>query len=210
MAEISMNKAIHGAVRRDLDRFITALRGFPTGDTGRARQLSVAWANFDDQLVHHHRDEHAIAWPALKSVGVSDEVLARMDAEHDAMSAALTEARSAMGALAQTAGADDAKTALAAVERLQTVTVTHLDDEEAELEDLYMSKRETPEIKAMGREFGKVSPARGGRFFAWVLDGASPDERAAVTRDVPGPVLSIIGGIFGRGYRRNVAPTWQS
>ena len=34
----------------------------------------------------------------------------------------------------------------------------------------------------MGRAFGKVSPARGGRFFAWVLDGASPDERAAVTQ----------------------------
>ena len=61
----------------------------------------------------------------------------------------------------------------------------------------------------MGREFGKVSPAKGGRFFAWVLDGASPDEHAAVAQDVPGPVLSIIGGIFGRGYRSDVASVWQ-
>ena len=41
----------------------------------------------------------------------------------------------------------------------------------------------------MGRAFGKVGPAKGGRFFAWVLDGASPDERAAVPHEVPGPVL---------------------
>lgn len=32
-------------------------------------------------------------------------------------------------------------------------------------------------MKAMDRAFAKVGPVRGGRFFAWVLDGASPDER---------------------------------
>jgi hypothetical protein len=90
------------------------------------------------------------------------------------------------------------------------VTVQHLDHEEAELEELYLSKRDTPEMKAMGRAFGKVSPARGGRFFAWVLDGASADEQATVRREVPGPVITIIGGIFGRGYRKDVASVWQT
>jgi len=97
----------------------------------------------------------------------------------------------------------------AAFERLQAVTVAHLEHEEAEIEPLYLEKKDTPEIKAMGRAFGKVSPARGGRFFAWVTDGASPDERAAITRDVPGPVFTIIGGVFGRGYRKNIAPVWK-
>jgi hypothetical protein len=64
-------------------------------------------------------------------------------------------------------------------------------------------------MKAMGKQFAKVSPAKGGRFFAWVLDGASPDERAAITDSVPKPVLTIIGGIFGRGYRRDVASVWR-
>ena len=66
MAEMSMNKAIHGAVRRDLDRFIAALTAFPPGDPARAQQLDAAWANFDDQLTHHHEGEHTIAWPALR------------------------------------------------------------------------------------------------------------------------------------------------
>ena len=61
----------------------------------------------------------------------------------------------------------------------------------------------------MGKEFAKVSPARGGRFFAWVLDGASPEERAAVTGEVPGPVLAVLTTVFGRGYRKQVAPVWR-
>jgi hypothetical protein len=210
MTEMSMNKAIHGAFRRDLDRFIAALSAFPPGDAARAHQLGTAWANFDDQLTHHHEGEHTIAWPALQEMGVSKDLLATMDAEHDVMAAALAEARTAMQALTRTAGVEEANAALAAVRELKTVTVAHLDHEEAQIEEVYLTKRDTPEMKAMGRAFGKVSPARGGRFFAWVLDGASPEERAAVTREVPGPVLRIIGGIFGRGYRKDVAPVWRA
>ena len=210
MSDMSMNKAIHGAFRRDLDRFIAALSTFPPGDLVRARQLDAAWKNFDDQLTSHHEGEHAIAWPALEAVGVSKELLATLDAEHGTMAAALAEARTAMAALARTAGVEESQAALAAVRTLQEVTIQHLDHEEAEIEDVYLSKRDTPEIKAMGKAFGRVSPAKGGRFFAWVLDGASPDERAAVTRDVPGPVLSLVDGIFGRGYRRSIAPVWKS
>lgn len=205
-----MNKAIHGAFRRDLDRFITALSSFRPGDRTRAQQLGTAWANFDDQLSHHHEGEHAIAWPALQAVGVSRELLVTMDAEHESMASALVETRAAMATLLRDPGTDQAADAHAAFQRLQVVTVHHLDHEESEIEPVYQDKRDTPEIKAMGKAFGKVSPARGGRFFAWVLDGASADERAAVTRDVPTPVISIIGGIFGRGYRRDIAPVWRA
>ncbi len=96
------------------------------------------------------------------------------------------------------------------MQTLREVTVRHLDHEEAELEPVYLAKRDTPEIQAMGKKFAKAGPARGGRFFAWILDGASPAERAAVEKEVPGPVLKIIGGIFGRGYRKDVAPVWKS
>jgi len=210
MAEMSMNKAIHGAFRRDLARFVTALSSFQPGDVNRGNQLATAWANFDDQLTHHHTGEHEIAWPALTAIGVSPGLLAEMDAEHDSMAAAIVDVRAAVPALKQSASIDDVSRASAAFKRLQTVTVAHLDHEEAEFEPVYLEKRDTPEIKAMGRAFGKVSPARGGRFFAWVTDGASPDETAALTRDVPGPVLAIIGGVFGRDYRKNIAPVWKS
>lgn len=204
-----MNKAIHGAFRRDLDRFVTALGSFPPGDLVRAKQLGRAWENFDDQLTQHHDGEHEIAWPALAALGVSGNLLVELDNEHDTMAAALAEARAAMKSLVAMAGHQEARTALAAMEALRTATVTHLDHEEEEIEDLYLSKKETPEIRQMGKAFAKVSPARGGRFFAWVLDGATPDERAAITGTVPGPVLRILTAIFGRGYNKKVAPVWR-
>jgi hypothetical protein len=209
MGEMSMNKVIHGAFRRDLDRFIGALTQFPPGDRTRAKQLATAWANLDDQLTYHHEGEHEIAWPALEAVGVSRDLLRAMDSEHATMAAALTETRTAMAALLREPSAEHARSAHAAFGTLREVTVHHLDHEEAEIEPVYLAKRDTPEIKAMGKAFGKTSPARGGRFLTWVLDGASPDERAAVRREVPAPVISIIGGIFGRNYRREIAPVWR-
>jgi len=204
-----MNKAIHAAVRRDLDRFLDALGRFPDGDRERAEQLATAWQNFDEQLTRHHEGEHDTAWPALEKVGVSRDVLAQLDAEHDAMAHALAAARTAMGELRKSASHADAVAAEIAMRELQRVTVIHLEHEEAEIEPVYLAKKDSPEMKAMGREFGKVSPVRGGRFFAWVLDGASPEEQAAIRGEVPGPVLAIIGGVFGLGYRRRVAPAWH-
>ena len=209
MGEMSMNKAIHGAFRRDLDRFVSALERFSAGDRARAQGLGAAWANFDDQLTYHHEGEHRIAWPALESVGVSKDLIATMDAEHETMAAALDDARTAMAAFTASATRSDADAALGAIQKLREVTVAHLDHEEAEIEDVYLAKKDSPEIKAMGRAFARVSPARGGRFFAWVLDGASVDERAAVTSEVPGPVLTVLGGVFGRSYRKNVSSVWH-
>ena len=209
MAEMSMNRAIHGAVRRDLTRFIAALEAFRPGDAARAQQLARAWANFDDQLTHHHEGEHRIAWPALQKLGVAPELLTAMDAEHDVMAAALADARAALEALTRSPAAPEASAALGAMQNLRQVTDAHLAHEEAEIEPVYLANRDAPEIKAMGKEFAKVSPARGGRFFAWVLDGASPEERAAVTGEVPGPVLAVLTRVFGRGYRKQVAPVWR-
>jgi len=210
MATMSMNKAIHGAFRRDLDRFVSALERFTPGDTARAHGLAVAWANFDDQLTYHHEGEHEIAWPALQAVGVSPEVIAALDAEHETMAAALADARTAMAALSGSASQPDAEAALAALRRLREVTLAHLDHEESEIEDVYLSKHDDPVIQAMGRRFGRVSPARGGRFFAWLLDGASIDQREAVTSMVPGPVVTVVSTVFGRGYRKDVAPVWHT
>jgi hypothetical protein len=209
MAEMSMNKAIHGAVRRDLTRLQSALAAYAGRDPARAVALGRGWANFDNELTIHHTGEHEIAWPALKSVGVSAELLGQLDAEHNEMAAALAHARTVMNAFTSSASVADAEAARAAIATLESVTNDHLEHEERELEPVFLAKHDDPAIKAMGRKFGKVSPMRGGQFFAWVTDGASADELAAIKGNVPPPVLAIIGGIFGRGYRRNVASVWR-
>jgi hypothetical protein len=207
---MSMNKAIHAAVRRDLDRFLDALQRFPAGDRPRAAQLQTAWQNFDAQLTRHHEGEHEISWPALEKLGVSRDLLAQLDAEHDTMASALAAARTAMGALQRSATADDAAAARTAMLELQRVTIQHLDHEEAEIEPVYLAHEGSPELKAMGREFAKVGPVQGGTFFAWALDGATPTESAAITTTIPKPVLTILTTLFARNYRTSIAPTWRS
>ena len=210
MAQMSMNKVIHAAFRRDLDRFVGALTSFTAGDRARAQQLGRAWANFDRQLTDHHEGEHEIAWPALESVGATHETIATMDAEHEVMAAARASTGTAMGALVSSPGQGEAEAALSAMMHLRDVTVSHLDHEEQVLEPIYLEKAESPEIKAMGKKFARTGPAKAGVFFAWLLDGLGPAEREALGHSVPGPVLKIFAGVFGRGYRKDIAPVWAS
>jgi len=207
---MSMNKAIHAAFRRDLDRFLDALGRFPDGDRARAAQLGRAWDNFDLQLTRHHEGEHAIAWPALSKVGVGQEVLDQMDAEHDVMAERLVAARGAMAALRSQPTAANAATARTAMSELRTVTVEHLDHEEREIEPVFQAKHDDPVIKEMGKKFARVGPKEGGVFFAWVLDGADPDAAASIRSTIPGPVLAVLTKVFGRSYTKDVAPVWKA
>ncbi len=206
---MSMNKAIHAAFRRDLDRFLGALGRFRDGDTARAEQLGKAWDNFDFQLTKHHEGEHRIAWPALTKVGVSQQTIDQMDAEHEVMAERLAATRSAMAALRAAPMAANAQTARTAMDELRTVTTEHLDHEEREIEPVYLAKQDDPVIKAMGKKFARVSPKEGGEFFAWLLDGPQTDATATIKSQVPGPVLTILTKVFGRGYTKNVAPVWR-
>jgi hypothetical protein len=43
-----------------------------------------------------------------------------------------------------------------------------------------------------------------------VQDGATAEEKAAIAAQVPRPVLAVIAGVFGRRYRREVAPVWSA
>jgi hypothetical protein len=207
---MSMNKVIHAAVRRDLDRFRRALDAFTDGDRGRAAELHRAWANFDAQLTEHHEGEHEIAWPAMKAIGISGPTIDSFDAEHEAMAADLASTRGAMATLSRAATRADADAAAAAMEKLQATTVTHLDHEERETEPALVQHDGDPAIKEMGKKFSRrTGPPKAGIFFSWVQDGATPEERAALRESVPGPVLTILGGLFGRRYRKEIAPVWR-
>jgi hypothetical protein len=82
--------------------------------------------------------------------------------------------------------------------------------EEAELEPFYLEHAHTPEMKAMGRAFEReYKPPEAGTHFAWLQDGASSDELAGLRENVPGPVVAIIGRVFGGRYRRTTDPAWQ-
>jgi hypothetical protein len=45
---------------------------------------------------------------------------------------------------------------------------------------------------------------------AWISDGGSPEMQQGLRDNVPRPVVAVMAGVFGRGYRKNVAPVWKA
>ena len=206
---MTMNRVIHGAVRRDLARLESALAAAPDGDRARAGQLRVAYASLHQQLKHHHEGEDAYVFPFLANVEGASELVQVMETEHHAMADALADAGRAVEKYGSTASAGDAHAARDAVVRAHEVVERHLHHEENDLEPLMLPHLETPEWKAVEKQLRPSSLAESGRFMAWIQDGMPDDARAYLHSTIPRPVTFLLSRLAGRSYYRDVAPAWQ-
>ncbi|SDE99680.1 Hemerythrin HHE cation binding domain-containing protein [Blastococcus aurantiacus] len=207
--QLTMNRVIHGAVRRDLDRLEHALGQMAEGDRARAQALDRAYRNLQTELTHHHEGEDTHIWPMLASVGVDQQLLDTMESEHHAMAEALAETRSAMAAVAMSGSRADAAAARGSLLRTRDVTERHLRHEETELEPLLAPHMDSPEWHAVEKKLRSQPLPVAGRFFAWLTDGMSEENRAVLKRSVPTPVVTVLSRVFGRRYYKDVAPTWR-
>ncbi|TKJ32635.1 hemerythrin domain-containing protein [Blastococcus sp. CCUG 61487] len=206
---MTMNRVIHAAVRRDLDRLSAALGALQDGDRPRAQALDRAYRNLRNELTHHHEGEDTYIWPMLAGAGVDRDLLAAMESEHHTMAEALAETAGTMQALASSGSAADAATARASVERTREVVERHLRHEESELEPYLHRVEDTPEWHAVEKKLRSQPPRVAGPFFAWLTDGMSDEHRAFLKATVPTPVVTVFSRVFGRRYHREVAPTWR-
>jgi hypothetical protein len=205
----TMNTIIHAALRRDLARFDAALEAFP-GSQARADQLWTAWENYAHQLAQHHDDEETIFWPALRELGADGSLVGDLDGEHQRMLSGLEAATEAMKAIHADPTADNASTAREAVGAFGAILTQHLDHEERDLEPFAAATlKGSPQGKAAGKAVRQAQKGQTGTFFAWLLDGADDDARAALSREVPAPIVFLISRLGGRDYRRRIAPVWS-
>jgi hemerythrin-like domain-containing protein len=204
----TMNTIIHAAFRRDLARFDAALADFPDGAQDRATQLVTAWDNFAHQLHHHHQDEETIFWPAFRELGADEALTSDLGGEHARMLTALDHADEVVRRLSTDPSTAQAAAARAAVGELGEVLLEHLDHEERELEPWAAARKDTPQMKAAAAEVRKAHKGGTGTFVAWLLDGATPEEAAALRREIPAPVVRVLKAVPGRHYRRTVASVW--
>jgi hemerythrin-like domain-containing protein len=207
---LTMNRVIHGAVRRDLDRLATALGALHDGDRDRAQALERAFANLRRELTQHHEGEDAHIFPMLTTLGVEPSLIDAMENEHHAMSDALADTSAVMGALTRSGSAADAAAARASVVRTRAVVAQHLAHEEEELEPQLAPHLQSPEWKAVEKKLRSQRPGVAGQFFAWLTDGMSDEHRAYLRSTVPTPVVTVLAKVFGRRYYKEVAPTWRA
>ncbi len=207
--EMTMNQAIHQAVRRDLDRFDAALASFPAGDRHRAEQLHRAWTNLHLELTRHHEGEDDLIWPMLEAKGIDPELLRGMESEHQDMARALAEGDAAMDALVSAPTPERAAQAREVLADTRRVVRHHLEHEERELEPVLLPHLESAEWKAVEKQLRSGPPGVAGRFFAWLMDGLDPQTTAFVYSTVPKPVVLVLGRVFGRRYHKEIAPAWR-
>jgi hypothetical protein len=126
------------------------------------------------------------------------------------MAEALAETDVAIGRLASTGTASDAEAARASVARCEQVVDQHLAHEEADIEPVMLQHEDSPEWKAVEKKLRSQPPKVAGEFFAWVTDGMRPEHEAYFRSTVPAPVVFVLSRVFGRRYRREVAPVWRA
>ncbi len=210
--DLNMNDIVHAAVRRDLVRMEAALRSFRRGDSARARELKRAWTTLWNQLHHHHVGEDTHVFPYLRGLGVEvvdPALLDAMEAEHEAMSAAICAVTASIDTLVTTPTVDNATSAAETVATAYRVTDQHLVHEESHVVPLINARSETREWKMVEKHLRKGSPRHAGEMIAWLQDGTTPETQQALGAIVPAPVRFVLSNVFGRSYHREVAPVWK-
>ena len=199
---------MHHAFRRDLDRFVSAVRRTPVGEAATWRALQRRFGLFDEALHHHHEVEDAAIWPALleRSTGADRATLEAMEAEHDTIDPALQACRDAFAAVVDHPCADHRNALDVRLTALRAGLVDHLRHEETEALPLVQRTMTAAEWKASEDAAAKGYPLRLVPFLVcWTMDGM-PDQ---VRRDVLGQAGKVYGlmlGLFrGRHARREAA-----
>ena len=205
-ADLTIMLAAHAAFRRDLAQLARAAMFADLPDPGRRASVQAGWQLFKRQLHIHHTAEDEIVWPALRERLTRSEhaqsVLDAMEAEHrqiDPLLAAVDAAfaRADHGHRADVRAIGDAADALAGS------LTAHLTHEERDGLPLIGEALTSAEWRRVGfRIVRKNGLSAGGEMFAWLADGADPDQAAAAIGTLPPPARLVYRAIWRPRYNR--------
>ena len=195
---IAMLMAIHGAVRRDLDRLTSSVSSLSdpaiqiadrrVGATG----VAAYWTCFAEQLHHHHTIEDREVFPYLRQslAGRGAAVLDAMGTEHDAIDEAQTAVQAALDTLLAQPTAERALVLRDRLATFRTVLTAHLTHEEEEAVPLILEGFDD-EYWAVFMTRRQMEPGTDA-FLPWVLDGAPQPAVEEVTGALPPPVRTLL------------------
>jgi hypothetical protein len=205
-ADLTIMLAAHAAFRRDLAQLARAAGFADLPDPGRRASVRAGWELFKRQLHLHHTAEDEIVWPALRErLPRSDHaqsVLDAMEAEHQQIDPLLAAVDGAFDR-ADNGHRADARAIGDAADALATTLTGHLTHEERDGLPLIGMALTSAEWRRVGfRIVRENGLSAGGEMFAWLADGADPDQAAAVIGTLPPPARLAYRAIWRPRYRR--------
>lgn len=204
-----MMRIVHTALRRDLERARTTLTMRPPPDDRQRVALADHLVWMMTFLEAHHRSEDLGLYPVVRQRDPgSAALLDDMATDHAAVAVAAAAVEVAASDYAE---CDQCEPVIAALEALLDVLKPHLQREEDEMMpivSLVMTAAEWNAIEQAHNLAGK-SKVQLGREGHWLIDEATPEDRARVLGLVPMvPRLFLLYG-FGPAYRRHNRACWN-
>jgi Hemerythrin HHE cation binding domain len=205
-ADLTIMLAAHAAFRRDLARLAQAAAFADLPDPGRRASVRAGWELFKRQLHLHHTAEDAIVWPALRErLPRSDHaqsVLDAMESEHQQIDPLVAAVDDAFG-LAEAGRRADARAIGDVTDALARSLTGHLAHEERDGLPLIGVALSSAEWRRVGfRIVRENGLSAGGEMFAWLADGADPDQAAAAIGTLPPPARLAFRAIWRPRYAR--------
>jgi hypothetical protein len=205
-ADLTIMLAAHAAFRRDLTRLARAA-SFADGvlpDPARRAAVQAGWETFKRQLHLHHTAEDTVVWPTLRQrLAHSDHaqsVLDEMEAEHQMIDPLIAAVDDAFG---DESGPPPAAGAAAATNALTTSLSRHLTHEERDGLPLIGVALTATEWRRAGIKIARRSGlSDAGEMFAWIADGADPEQAAAAVGTLPPPARLVYRAIWRPRYQR--------
>jgi hypothetical protein len=187
-ADTSFMLAMHNAFRRDLDHLEHAIRAPESSREG--------WMIFREELEFHHHAEDDDLWPDLRArLAWTDDmrIVDEMTAEHAQIPPALDAVADGFD------GKGDLEASVDALVRLVRDHLRHEEEAALPLVERHLTDADWHRfLHTERRKRGRKGP----QFLSWVLDDATPADRAAVLRELPPPGRLV--------YRRIMEPRWRA
>jgi hemerythrin-like domain-containing protein len=206
-----MMRIVHQALRRDLARAHDVLASDPALPPDQQAAIAGHLTWMMGFLRAHHDTEDTALYPLVltRDPGAGGLVEA-MHADHERIAARIAHLETAAAAVGATASGEDLWELARAVDRLNDVLLPHLQREEDDVMPVVSSAITHAEWNAIEQEYN-VKPksfVQLGREGHWIIDAASPEDRAAVLSLVPAVPRFVLVHGFAGAYRRRAAACW--
>jgi hypothetical protein len=202
----------HRAMRVDAHRLATLVRAARPADADRLRGVAAWYDSYESAIHDHHTAEEAVIYPALLARDPSfAEADAELEGQHRVLADRLTVARESLGGLVTAAGGSnwerERDESARAADALRDIIVTHLACEEDVAFSRYRTAFTATEFTALGAAAWKIVGSRAVVFAGpWVLDHATPAERAALLARQPLLLRVLYRLVLRSSYDRRARP----
>jgi Hemerythrin HHE cation binding domain len=197
----------HRSMRADAARLTQLVGAAGPADVGRLRALANWYVCYEGAIHDHHHAEEAVIYPALLERDPSfAEADGQLEGQHQVLADRLQVARESLTGLMGAAGGGhwerEQEEAAKASAALKAIVDTHTRDEETTAFPRYSAHFTAAEYIGLNRAALKLVGLRSFVFAGpWVLDHATPDERAELLGEQP-LLLRVI-------YRLALRPRYQ-